>query len=136
MRLPDEPDLPAQINIVPMIDVVFALLTFFIMSSLSLTRSEGLPVNLPQASTAKSQQQKQIVITIDPVGKLSLKQQPIALEQITSQIQTFVQANKESIVVINADEQVPHGRVIAVMDQVRRVSGAKLAIGTQQIKQP
>jgi biopolymer transport protein ExbD len=136
MRLPDEPDLPAQINIVPMIDIVFALLTFFIMSSLSLTRSQGLPVNLPQASTAKSQQQKQVVITIDPAGKLSLKQQPIALEQITSQIQTFVQANKDAIVVINADEQVPHGRVIAVMDQVRRVPGAKLAIGTQQLKQP
>ena len=53
MRLPDEPELPAQINIVPMIDVIFAILTFFIMSTLYLHRSEGLPVNLPQAATAK-----------------------------------------------------------------------------------
>ncbi|MEY2914612.1 MAG: hypothetical protein RLZZ184_3921, partial [Cyanobacteriota bacterium] len=44
MRLPDEPDIPAQINIVPMIDVIFAILTFFIMSTLFLNRSEGLPV--------------------------------------------------------------------------------------------
>lgn len=41
MRLQDEPDIPAQINIVPMIDVIFAILTFFIMSTLFLTRSEG-----------------------------------------------------------------------------------------------
>jgi biopolymer transport protein ExbD len=134
MRLPDEPDLPAQINIVPMIDVVFALLTFFIMSSLALTRSEGLPINLPQASTAKSQQQKQMVVTIEPSGQLSLNRQAIALDQITNQVQKFIQANKEAIVIINADEQVNHGRVIAVMDQVRRVQGAKLAIATQHPK--
>ncbi len=54
MRLPDEPDMPSQINIVPMIDVIFAILTFFIMSTLYLTRSEGLPVNLPTASSARS----------------------------------------------------------------------------------
>jgi biopolymer transport protein ExbD len=136
MRLPDEPDLPAQINIVPMIDVVFALLTFFIMSSLVLTRSEGLPINLPQASTAKSQPQKQAVITIDPAGKVSLNRQTVALDQLASQIQAFIQANKEAIVIINADEQVQHGRVIAVMDQVRRVQGAKLAIATQRPKLP
>jgi biopolymer transport protein ExbD len=136
MRLPDEPDLPAQINIVPMIDVVFALLTFFIMSSLVLTRSEGLPINLPQASTAKSQPQKQAIITIDPAGKLSLNRQTVALDQLASQIQAFIQANKETIVIINADEQVQHGRVIAVMDQVRRVQGAKLAIATQRPKLP
>lgn len=42
MRLPDEPDPPLQINVVPLSDVMFALLTFFIMSTLFLTRSEGL----------------------------------------------------------------------------------------------
>ncbi|HEY9301689.1 MAG TPA: biopolymer transporter ExbD, partial [Phormidium sp.] len=51
MRLPDEPDSIPQINIVPLIDVTFAILTFFIVSSLSLSKSEGLPVNLPKAST-------------------------------------------------------------------------------------
>ncbi len=134
MRLPDEPDLPAQINVVPMLDVMFALLTFFIMSTLVLTRSEGLPVNLPQASTAKSQSQKQLVVTIAPTGNLSLNRQTIGLEQVAEKVQAFVQANKEAIIIINADEQVNHGRVIAVMDQVRRVQGAKLAIATQHPK--
>lgn len=56
MRLPEEPDLPPQINIVPMIDVIFAILTFFILSSLFLTRLEGIPVNLPKAGTAENKQ--------------------------------------------------------------------------------
>ncbi|MGF1542594.1 MAG: ExbD/TolR family protein, partial [Pleurocapsa sp.] len=75
MRLPNEPDLPPSINIVPMIDVIFAILVFFIVSSLYLTRSEGLPVNLPRAKTAEVQQTKQITVTIDRDGKLSLDSQ-------------------------------------------------------------
>jgi biopolymer transport protein ExbD len=134
MRLPEEPDLPAQINVVPMIDVVFALLTFFIMSSLVLTKSEGLPINLPQASTAKQQTQKQLVITIEQSGKLLINRQAISLEQLSGQIQKFLQANQEAIVIISADERINHGRVIAVMDQVRRVQGARLAIATQRPK--
>ena len=55
MRLPDEPESIPQINIVPLIDVTFAILTFFIVSSLSLSKSEGLPVNLPKASTSQVQ---------------------------------------------------------------------------------
>jgi biopolymer transport protein ExbD len=134
MRLPDEPDIPPQINIVPMIDVVFALLTFFIMSSLVLTRSEGLPVNLPQAGTAKAQQQKRIEVTIDQAGNLSLNRTSTTIETLAQQLQTLLQANREAIVIINADERVNHGRVISVMDQIRRVQGAKLAIATKRNK--
>ena len=66
MRLPDEPDLPAQINIVPMIDVIFAILTFFIVATLFLNKSEGLPVNLPKASTAKPQLSTKVTVSIEP----------------------------------------------------------------------
>ncbi|MEL6246537.1 MAG: biopolymer transporter ExbD, partial [Cyanobacteria bacterium J06627_15] len=48
MRLPPDEDSRAQINIVPMIDVVFAVLTFFILASLTLTPNQGLPVTLPE----------------------------------------------------------------------------------------
>ncbi|MBE9033189.1 biopolymer transporter ExbD [filamentous cyanobacterium LEGE 11480] len=132
MRLPDEPDLPAQINLVPMVDIVFALLTFFIMSSLVLTRSEGLPINLPQANTAKVQTRQQVVVTIGPAGKLSVNKTATSLGQLVQQIQALLQNNQSKIVVINADAQVNHGTVVAVMDQVRKIQGARLAIATQQ----
>lgn len=135
MRLTEEPDLPAQINLVPMIDIVFALLTFFIMSSLVLTKSEGLPINLPQASTAKLQTSTQIVVTIDPGGKLSVNKTATSLPQLVQQVQTLLQSNQETIVVINADAQVNHGTVVSVMDQIRTVQGVRLAIATQRPKQ-
>ncbi|MEH2261479.1 ExbD/TolR family protein [Nostoc sp.] len=133
MRLPDEPELPLQINIVPMIDVIFAILTFFIMSTLFLTRSEGLPVNLPKASTAKQQQvPNRITITVDDKEQVSLNRKPIAIDDLTQQVRTLVGSNPDVLVIINADEKVGYGRVVAVMDRVRKVEGAKLAIATQK----
>ncbi|MEP1080174.1 biopolymer transporter ExbD [Leptolyngbya sp. PL-A3] len=89
MNIPDEFEKTPQINIVPMIDVIFAILTFFIMASLFLSRSEGLPVNLPKASTARSQQQSKIAITINESGQISLNRWTVALNELVSQIQTL-----------------------------------------------
>jgi biopolymer transport protein ExbD len=132
MRLPEEPDIPPQINIVPMIDVIFALLTFFIMSSLYLTRSAGLPVNLPKAATAQTQSQSQIVVTVNQQGQLSLNRQPAQLGDLQPRIRALIGSSPTTLVVVNADERVSHGQVIAVMDQLRSIPGVKLAIAAQR----
>ncbi|HBE19112.1 MAG TPA: biopolymer transporter ExbD [Cyanobacteria bacterium UBA11149] len=132
MRLPDEPDIPPQINIVPMIDVIFAILTFFIISTLYLTRSEGLPVNLPKATTAETQQSKEINVTIQADGAIALNRESIDLDDIEEAVRSQIAPNSESLVVINADEAVNHGRVVSVMDRLRRVQGVKLAIAAQK----
>jgi len=133
MRLPDEPDIPPQINIVPMIDVIFAILTFFIMSTLFLTRQEGLPVSLPKASTSQqSQVPTRITVTIDSQAQVSLNKKPTTIDALTEQVRGLVGANPEAVVVINADQGVGHGKVVAVMDKVRQVKGARLAIATQK----
>lgn len=131
MNIPEESDDIPQINIVPMIDVIFAILTFFIMSSLFLTRSEGLPVNLPQAQTSQSQQQSKITVTVDEQGNVFLDSEPIRVEDLAEQVKTLT-GSQEQLVVINADEKVEHGQVIAVMDQLRSVEGVKLGVSTRR----
>jgi biopolymer transport protein ExbD len=132
MRLPEEPDRPFQINIVPMIDVIFAILTFFIMSTLFLTRSEGLPVNLPTADTSEQQPQSQLVVTIDPQGNLSFNQEPTTLTVLEAQIRALALSGQQPFVIINADESVSHGQVITVMDRLRAIEGVRMAIATQR----
>lgn len=133
MRLPDEQEIPAQVNIVPMIDVTFSLLTFFIMSSLFLTRSQGLPVNLPSAATTQqSRTPQRITVSVDEKGTVSLNRQPIAVDNLTEQVRTLVNNNPNALVVINADRKVEHGLIVTIMDKVRKVPGAKLAIATQK----
>ncbi len=132
MRLPDEPDIPSQINVVPLIDVIFAILTFFIISTLSLTRSEGLPVNLPKAATAETQRKAQINVSITPDGKIALNRQQINLNNLEGAVRNLIQPNSESLVVVNADRKVEHGQVVEVMDRLRKIKGAKLAIAAQR----
>lgn len=132
MRLPDEPEIPAQINIVPMIDVVFAILTFFIMSSLFMSRTEGLSVNLPKATTAKVQQKTKVMVTVKPDGAIALNRKPIQLAQLEPALRALAKPQENMVVIVNADEKVEHGKIIAVMDRVRRVKEAKLAIATRR----
>lgn len=132
MRLPEEPDLPPQIYLAPLIDVIFALLTFFIMSTLFLTRSQGLPVALPKAITAESQKVSQIVVTIDPRGGIALDKKPIIIDTLPAAVKDVLSRNRQAVVIINADEKVPHGQVITVMDRLRSIPGIRLAIATRQ----
>lgn len=132
MRLQDEPDIPPQINVTPLIDVTFSILTFFIMSSLFLSRSQGLPVNLPQAASAQAEKPAQVTVTINSAGEMFLNKEAIRLEQLEAGIRQQVQPQQQLVVVLNADEAVNHGKVVAVMDQVRKVEGAKLAIATRK----
>jgi biopolymer transport protein ExbD len=131
MRLPDEPDNIPQINIVPMIDVVFAILTFLIVSSLSLSKSEGLPVNLPKASTSQVQDSPaKITVTIDAQGKFMVDKKLVNLDQIESTVRQVMGSNQSALIVLNADKSVNHGNVVEVMDRLRRIKGAKLGIAT------
>lgn len=132
MRLQDEPEIQAQINIVPMIDVIFAILTFFIMSTLFLTRSEGLSVNLPQSKTAKVQPTAPITVTIDAKGNVAINRKSVQLAGLEGAVQQLIKPNQEALVVVNADKAVTHGQVVAVMDVLREVPGAKMAIATQR----
>ncbi len=131
MYLPEEAEEEFELNIVPMIDVIFAILTFFIISSLFLTRSESLPVNLPQAASAQVQERTRITVTVQPSGDLLLNQDAIALSELQAQTRQLMASTQEAVIVINADEAVNHGRVIAVMDELRAIEGATLGIATQ-----
>lgn len=128
----DEPDLPAQINILPMIDVIFAILAFLIMSTLTLTRVESLPVNLPGAVTSRLQQNSlDALVTLQPDGLVYLNRDLIALADLPDAIRLLKGERPELLVILNADEAVSHGQVVEAMDQLRRIEGVKLAIATR-----
>ena len=133
MRLTDESeDTPVLINLVSMIDILFCILAFFIISSLYLTRSEGLPVNLPKATTAETQSMAQMNVTIQANGEIALNRQPITLDALEGAVRSQVGSASQSLVIINADTRVSHGLVVSVMDRLRRIQGVKLAIAAQR----
>ena len=132
MRPPVEPEDNFEINILPMIDVIFCILAFFIISTLFLTRSRGLPVDLPSAQTSEPKQTAQINITIEADGDMFVDRQPIELDQLKGKLTELIKPESDSLVIINADEKVEHGKVVKVMDRLRQVPGAKMAIAANK----
>ena len=132
MQLPPDEESRLTINIVPMIDVVFAVLAVFILSTLYLTRAEGFPVNLPTATTAVSQDEAALTLTITADGSLFLGDQPVTLETLPAEVQAVLIPGQPAMVTVRADTATPHGQVVAAMDRIRDLDGVRLGIATQQ----
>lgn len=116
-----------------MIDVIFAILAFFILSTLYLTKAEGLPVNLPQAVTSTPQNQIDVTLTITPEGDLFVGGEAVELVNLADKVRSIGQSTGQPIMVtVRADEATRHGRVVAAMDQLRTVDNVKLGIATTQ----
>ncbi len=128
-------DQPLEIkNVLPLMDVMFALLTFFIMSTLFLTRTEGLPVNLPQAKSATEQKTpSRATLTVTEKSEVFLNKQKIGIEDVGDRVQQLVKPNQNLIVVLNADRTVEHGEVVLIIDQLRQIPNVKMAISTKRI---
>ena len=131
----DETEDNVEINILPMIDVIFAILSYFIISTLFLTRFDGLPVSLPTAQTSERQPDANFTVTIDEVGQISLNRESIEIEALKSTIMQQVNPGQTAVVTIHADEDASHGQVVKVMDEVRTIDDAKLAIATRPKEQ-
>lgn len=135
MRFKRRPEIKrTKIEIIPMIDTMFFLLVFFMLSSLALTKMNGLKVNLPQASTAEPQMATQITVTIDPHQNVYINKDKVDISQLGAALVQKagpgVDLSKLSII-INADLTVPHGLVVHAIDECRSVGATKFSIATK-----
>jgi biopolymer transport protein ExbD len=123
-----------KIEIIPMIDTMFFLLVFFMLSSLALTRLNGLPVNLPRASTAPKQAATDLTVTIDKSQRVYVNKEPVALADLGSKLVEKAGGPNVDLatasIVINADLTVPHGIVVTCIDEARGVGITRFAIAT------
>ncbi|PZO15111.1 MAG: biopolymer transporter ExbD [Leptolyngbya foveolarum] len=132
MRLSEDNDIKSSsVNILPMIDVIFAILAFFIISTLYLTSSEGLLVNLPEAVTATPQTQVNVTLTITAEGDLFLEDEAVVLEDLAGEVRSL-SPNAPISVTVRADRATPHGTVVTAMDKLRTIENVRLSIATTQ----
>lgn len=131
MRLPAAAKKKARIEIIPMIDTMFFLLVFFMIATLSMTLQKGMPVNLPTAGSTTDDIPEQVSLTLTKNGGLFFNKEAIVVLELESRLQSLVDKGGEPSVIINADEAVSHGRVIEVMDAVRKTGIMNMAIATK-----
>ena len=134
MQVPRREQRRARIEIIPMIDVIFFLLVFFMVSTLSMTINRGVPVNLPTAATSEKDLREHFNLTLTRDGEIFLNREPIALQDISRRVTAALTSEPELLVVINADGDVRHRAVIDVMDELRSAGVSHLAIAVSPEK--
>ena len=121
------------INIVPMIDVIFAILTFFIIASLDLIKIDMIDVNLPTAVTSEIVEDKPLILSIDKEDNIFLGKNLISdKKNIVDQIREFISVSTKNVLVISADKDVSYGKVIDVLDQLRTIENLRIGISTEK----
>lgn len=125
-----EEDIP-QINILPMIDIIFVILSFFIISSLYLVRLETIPVNLPNAETSNQEKNSVIVITLDLGNRIFIDEKLLDISLIKNEILSKIKNTKNRKVIIRADKDVKYGEVISILDILRKLDGIKIGVSTE-----
>jgi biopolymer transport protein ExbD len=121
----------ARIEIIPMIDTIFFLLVFFMISTLSMAQYQGMPVNLPKAASGQQAPAESAAITIDKDHQIFLDKQAVDQTTLGNLLREKIAKNAALLVVINADDGVEHGRVVEVMDIARSANVAKMAIAVK-----
>lgn len=133
-----------RIEIIPMVDVMFLLLVFYVLSSLALSQHKGIEVQLPSAQSGQaSAAPQQVVITVNSKGEVYLMEKPVAIEQLGAQLQELCQqrpggmeAVQKEGVILNADQSSQMRQTVSVMDQMRQVGVYNFAISTQDGAKP
>lgn len=124
-------DSVSEINIGPLIDIVFILLIFFVITT-NFTKQTGLDVSKPQAKTAVSLGQKIIMIGISREGNIHAFGRQIAMENVKTLITQEIAKRPDMSVVIVADNDAAIGKAVAVMDQCAMAGVQKVSIAAEK----
>lgn len=120
-----------QVPIIPLIDVIFCILTFFLLAALQFTRQQAISIDLPKASTGTTPQIRQtLIVTIDPVGQIYVEQDPVTREQFDQRLQAYRSLNPSGMMVLNASRTSSYNDVVQVLDRMREVGGDRVALAT------
>lgn len=120
-----------DINLTPMIDMVFILLIFFIVTT-SFVKETGVEINRPTAKTAERKERGNILIAITADGQIWINRRRIEAEAVRANVEQQRAQNPEGAVIIQADDESNTGDLIKVIDQIRLAGITNISIAAKQ----
>ncbi len=120
------------VDLTPMIDVVFLLLIFFMIST-TFVETSGLSIKLPEASmTIADQEPKEVKVYLSKEGQIVVDKQEMTVEALKAHLKSFGKQGRDMTFLLLADKEALHGRVVELMDSAKNAGFGKLAIATEQ----
>ncbi|WP_293170796.1 biopolymer transporter ExbD [Oceanithermus sp.] len=116
------------INLAPLVDIVFLLVIFFMVTSTFITPETGLPVDLPQAVTGEARPEGAPTVVVQADGQAFWKGEPVDDAALLASLRKALAQDPVGTVILRADRKTPHGRVVQVMDLIRQAGAKRVAI--------
>lgn len=131
MKFPHPSKRKAGFDLTPLIDVVFLLLIFFMLTTTFVNLENRVKVNLPSGDFAAAEPTENITVTITENNTIYLNGKLIDPLKLTVGVSAELEKNPDNVVVLEADKNILHGKVIRVMDLIKKGGGDIMAIATQ-----
>lgn len=128
MKVQEEP----KLMIIPMIDIIFFLLVFFMISTMTMVQQNAFKVGLPQASSAQLDMNQHANITVMADGNIAFNKESLDKEQLIRRVQIELQRNPDLQVILNGDKDVNYGFVIETFDALKQAGVKKLSIAVEK----
>ncbi|NJN72843.1 MAG: biopolymer transporter ExbD [Limnothrix sp. RL_2_0] len=120
-----------RIEIIPLIDVIFCVLTFFILAAVNLSRQQAINLDLPTANSGTVQMPNMAIVSLTDFGQIYVEKQLIQTQQQFTQIvQDYLDRNPSGLVILNASEKRSYQEVMQVLDWLKSIGGTRVALGT------
>lgn len=120
----------ATIDLTPMVDVVFLLIIFFMLTTTFITVESGLPVDLPEAQTSVASPSNLPTVTINGLGEVFFGGAQVAETELAALVRQSLAETGQRTVVLRADQGVLHGQSVRIMDIIRQAGAERIAIAT------
>lgn len=119
-----------KIELLPLIDVIFCILTFFLLAAVNFSRQQAINLDLPQARTGSPQKQDMLLVSIDNIGQLYVEKELVTKTVLSAKITEYKQENPEGLMVLYASRNTTYREVVEVLDLLREVGGERVALAT------
>jgi len=116
-----------ELNLTPLIDMVFILLIFFVVTS-SFVKESGIEVNRPTAKSAERQERGNIIISVSKAGEIWIDRRKVAMNALRANVERLHAENPEGSVIIAADKEALTGILVQALDQARLAGVANVSI--------
>jgi biopolymer transport protein ExbD len=131
MKVHIEPDeLDVRIELIPLIDIIFCILVFFLLGAVTPAGTEGLNVDLPYANSGKTQFGDTLQIEVDALGTIIVQNTVVSEEQLSQLLALYVAQKPQGVVLFQADKNLNYGKAVELFGLVQKVGGTRVALGT------
>ncbi len=119
-----------NLQIAPLIDVIFNLLLFF-MLTYQITRDPGIKITLPKALTAELQDEEKVIVFVNKKNEIFLNERKVSIDELKSALEERLKISQKKTVILKADENINLGLAVKVMDIAKQVNAEGIVISTK-----